>query len=157
MITSIFEFFALGTLGFWILSAILSVVFIACIENDSRWFPTVVLVGLGLAYWKQLAALALGWQAVLIGVIAYTIIGVAWSFFRWYRYIQQAVKQDKNLNHGDYAISVSHNANRITGWIAYWPWSMLWNLTGDFFTTISERLTSVYQNISKRVVENAKK
>lgn len=90
MITTVLEFFALGTLGFWILSAVLSAVFIACIENDSKWFPTVVLLGLGIAYWKQLAALALGWQAILIGVIAYVLIGVAWSFFRWYRYVQKS-------------------------------------------------------------------
>lgn len=155
MITTVLEFFALGTLGFWILSAILSAVFIACIENDSKWFPTVVLLGLGIAYWKQLAALALGWQAILIGVIAYVLIGVAWSFFRWYRYVQKAVKEDSKLKAGDYAIAPSHNSSRIIGWIAYWPWSLIWNITGDFFTTLYERLSNVYQSISDKVANSA--
>jgi hypothetical protein len=41
------------------------------------------------------------------------------------------------------------------GWIAWWPWSLFWNLTQDFFTTIYDAMTGIYEKIAMAVVAKA--
>jgi hypothetical protein len=157
MITSILEFFALGTFGFWVLCSLLSIVFIACIENENHWFPTCVLIALGAIYWKGLVALGLSWQGIAIGVVVYAAAGMVWSIYRWYRFVKEKAEDfrkrygtsltDSQRRDLKSEISVSSNKALITGWIAYWPWSLVWNITGDFFKTIYEQLQGVYQRI----------
>jgi hypothetical protein len=162
MITSILEFFALGTLGFWILCSLISVIFIIALENENHWFPTCLTLAFAGIYWKALAGLALSWHAISLGILVYAVIGIVWSMFRWFRYVKSTADTYRK-EHGDNLrasersslqreISATLNKSRITGWIAYWPWSMLWNLTGDFFKMIYEALQGVYQKISDRAM-----
>jgi hypothetical protein len=157
MITSILEFFALGTFGFWLLCSLLSIVFIACIENENHWLPTVASIALAAIYWKGFVALGMTWQGVAIGVLVYAVAGMVWSIYRWYRFVKEQA-EDYRKRYGTSLtdsqrrdlksdISVSSNKALITGWIAYWPWSLVWNVTGDFFKTIYEQLQGVYQRI----------
>jgi hypothetical protein len=162
MITSILEFFALGTLGFWGLCVLVSIVFVACLENDNRWFPTIITIALAGLYWKSMVAFALGWKAILLFSLVYLLAGVAWSFFRWIRYVKEQAdvwrKENGNtLKEYDLAmlkrkLDVSNNKGRLTGWIAYWPWSLVWNITGDFFTMVYENLQGAYQKIADRAL-----
>ena len=162
MITSILEFFALGTFGFWILCTLASVVFVACLENDNRWFPTVLTVALVGLYWKSLVLLAIGWKAIALGALVYVLAGVVWSLFRWFRYVKSTADEYRATNGSnlkDYqlrelkgSLSATRNKGRITGWIAYWPWSLVWNITGDTFKMIYENLQGVYQKISDRAI-----
>ena len=160
MITSILEFFALGTLGFWLLCTLLSIVFIACIENDNSWFPTCAVVAFAAIYWKSFAVLAIGWPVVIIAALIYVCLGVLWSLFRWTRYVK-AKGEEFREKHGNnltdmarvdlkYAMSASHNKSRIISWIGYWPWSVLWNATGDFFKMLYEGLQGIYKKIADK-------
>lgn len=158
MFTTLLEFFALGTIGFYILLAFISVVFITCIENEHYVSPTVISLVLATVYWKSLYALRLDWRAILIGVLAYVVVGAIWSFFRWFRFIKRLTDEYKESpSEGRYNslksdLKVSNNKSRITGWIAYWPWSLLWNITGDFFKMIYEGLQGVYQKIADKAL-----
>lgn len=162
MITSILEFFALGTFGFWLLCSILSVVFIACLENENQWFPTVVVLALGAIYWNPLAAIGLTWQSIGLGVLIYAAAGVLWSIYRWFRFVKSKADEfrrkygssltDSQRRDLKSEISVSSNKSLITGWIAYWPWSLVWNITGDFFKTIYENLQGIYQKITDKAL-----
>ena len=162
MITSILEFFALGTFGFWLLCSLLSIVFIACLENESQWFPTVAVIAVTAIYWKPLAALGLTWQSIGLGILIYAAAGVAWSIYRWFRFVKFKADECRktygtSLTESQRSslkrdISVSENKSRITGWIAYWPWSLVWNITGDFFKTIYENLQGIYQKITDKAV-----
>jgi hypothetical protein len=162
MITAILEFFALGTIGFWILCSLLSIVFIACIENETHWFPTCALIALGAIYWKPLVALGLAWQGLAIGALVYVVAGMIWSIYRWYRFVKETADKyrqqygntltDSNRSSLKSDISVSSNKALITGWIAYWPWSLVWNITGDFFKTAYEKLQKVYQGITDKAL-----
>lgn len=162
MITPILEFLAFGSLGFWILCSIVSAVFIACIEHENHWFPSCLVVIFAAVYWKAIAAFSLNWQSILLGVAVYAVLGVAWSMFRWTRFVkekadyyrkQYGTKLDKsNRSCLASAIDATSNKSRITGWIAYWPWSLIWNLTGDVFKMLYETLQGVYQKISDRAV-----
>lgn len=162
MITSILEFFALGTLGFWILATLASIIFIACVENENHWLPTTILVALTAVYWKSLAALGLSWQGLTIGIIVYAVAGMVWSIYRWFRFVKTQADDfrkrygtsltDSQRRDLRSEISVSSNKALITGWIAYWPWSLVWNVTGDFFKTIYEQLQGVYQKITDKAL-----
>lgn len=162
MFTAILEFFALGTLGFWLLCSLISVIFIVALENENHWFPTCLTLAFGAVYWKALTTLALSWHALALGLLVYAVIGIVWSMFRWFRFVKAKADYFRE-QHGssltdsqrqDLAreIRASHNKSRITGWIAYWPWSLVWNLTGDFFKMIYEGLQGVYQKISDKAI-----
>ena len=163
MITSIIEFFALGAIGFWILSALISIIFIACIENDTYWFPTITTAAFLAVYWKGFASFNLTWQIIVGGVLSYVVLGVVWSLYRWLQYVRNiaakfrkqygTVLTESQLYDLERKVSVSSNKSLITGWIAYWPWSLIWNISGDFFTAIYERLSNVYQNITNNAVK----
>lgn len=162
MITSILEFFALGTIGFWMLCSLVSVIFIACLENDNQWLPTMVSVALVAIYWKGFVALGMTWQGVAIGVLVYAVAGMLWSVYRWFRYVKEQAASyrqrygvsltDSQRRELKSEISVSDNKSRITGWITYWPWSLLWNIAGDFVKTIYEQLQGVYQRITDKAL-----
>lgn len=159
MITTLFEFFALGTLGFWILISLISITFVACIENDHYTFPTILALAIGTIYWKPLMAFV-NWQSLAIGVLVYVVVGVLWSVFRWFRYVKDLTnKYKKNpsesaLSTLKYALDVSDNKSRITAWIAYWPWSLLWNIIGDLCVTVYEQIEGVYQKITDKALGN---
>lgn len=156
--TAILEFFALGTLGFWLLLTVVSIAFIACVENDHYTFPTIVALILAIVYWKPISNFSISWKAFAIALVAYVVIGVVWSIFRWVRYVKEETDEYKK-DPTEYTLSslknnlkVTNNKSRITGWIAYWPWSLLWNITGDFFKMLSENLQGVYQKIADRAL-----
>jgi hypothetical protein len=170
MIETLFTFFTLGTFGFWLLMAIASVIFISSIENDHYTFPSIILALIGIAYWKPLMSLALDWRGIVACIIGYVVIGMAWSVYRWFRYVKVKIDKYKDeypdapVDGGRYthydtlenSVEVSNNKARITSWIIYWPWSLIWNITGDFFTMVYESMTSIYTNISKKYLDNLK-
>ncbi len=158
MITTILEFFALGTFGFWALCSVLSIVFIACIENENHWFPTLASVGLAAIYWKGFVALGVTWQGLALGALIYVVAGMIWSVYRWFRYVKENadyIRQTfgNTLSASKLAdlkdkVSVINNKSRITGWIAYWPWSFVWNIIGDAVKTAFEWMQNIYQRIT---------
>lgn len=162
MITTVLEFFALGTFGFWLLCGLISIIFVACLEHDNTWFPSVLSVALVALYWKALVLLAIGWQAIAIGVLVYAVSGIVWSMFRWFRYVKSTADTYREEHGGKlteqnrstlvYKLKASNNKSRITAWIAYWPWSLVWNITGDFFKMAYESLQGVYQSIADRAI-----
>ena len=161
--TPLLEFFAIGTLGFWGLITLISIVFIACIENDKYTFPTILFLVFGLIYWKPVSSFHMDWRAISLGVLIYLVAGVAWSIFRWFRYVKTNVAEyNESPSESHYAdlkwkIDAHHNKSRITAWIAYWPWSLVWNIIGDVCVTIYEHLQGVYQNISHKALKNIPK
>ena len=164
MFETLLALFAVGTLWFWILMFFASIIFIAAIENDHYTLPTIVAVVLGVTYWKSIASLP--WQGLLIGFGIYVAIGIAWSVFRWYRWVTVKAAEYRK-RYGDTLtpsrkddiqreIEVSYHKAKLTAWVAWWPWSMIWNLTGDFFNMIYETMLGVYQKIADRAIGNFK-
>lgn len=166
MITSLLEFFALGTVGFWILCSLISIIFIATIENEHYTFPTIVALLFGILYWKAFAALHWDWHGIALGVFIYAVAGVVWSIFRWMRFVKGTVEDytkryGEELSESSHSslkcdISPTHNKSLIVGWIAYWPWSLVWNITGDFFKMIYETMQGFYSGISKKALAGVK-
>ena len=159
MIETITAALAVGTIWFWLLTLIVSTIIITSVENDHYVLPTIALFVVGGLYWKYI--LIAPWQTIGIVLGAFALLGVAWSVFKWNQYVNRIVqeyKKDGNvLSSSDMLklkndISVSNNKARLTGWIAFWPWSLIWSLTGDFFNMLYEAMINVYESITNRAL-----
>lgn len=161
MIETITAALAVGTFWFWLLLALASIIIIACTESEHYHTPSIVAIILGIIYWKDI--LIIPWPVIAIGIGIFAIGGVIWSAFKWLRYVAQIVSNYKR-EHGDmlseqqmallkFAVSVSQNKARITGWIAFWPWSAFWTVTGDFFNMLYDSMFRIYENISNRGIK----
>lgn len=160
MIETILAALAVGTVWFYIILAIASIIFIACIENEHYETPAVVSVILAILYWKAFTAFSLASIALVVG--GYAVAGVLWSVYRWYRFVQKTAFEFRE-EHGNvldnedkeslkYRLKVSNHKSNIIGWIAYWPWSLLWNITGDFFNMLYDAMVNAYQHIADRAL-----
>lgn len=166
MIETLLTFFGVGALGFWLLLCLASTIFIAGVESDRYALSVIATIALGAIYWKPLLALGSNWKLILIFAVLYVIIGTAWSIWRWSKFVQKTVddyksKHPQKLSEIDESvissrIDVTYHKTKITGWIAYWPWSAFWNLTEDFFTMIYDNIKAIYQKISDKAMEKLK-
>lgn len=158
MIETITAALAVGTFWFWALILIVSAIIIGCVENEHYPLPTISLLVFGGLYWKYIVAAPWQTLAIIIGVFA--ICGIAWSVFKWNQRVNRIVSKYKetygtSLNQSNMVrlkteISVANNKAVLTGWIAFWPWSLLWSLTGDFFNMLYDAMSNVYQSITNR-------
>ena len=173
MLESILGFFAFGTLGFWLLIVTLSVIYTISVEVDKHGLAICATILAVLLGWTNMTWLFHNWQLLLIGVAAYGITGGAWSIFRWFRYCRKFIEEnpikaiDKDTWEGGerrkmtpsefYAekLKPSDHKSRLIAWIVYWPWSLLWNFLGDFFTGIYDALANVYNRIAASVIKKA--
>lgn len=48
---------AIGTIWFWLIVVLASIIIIACVENEHYPTPSVVAIILGAIYWKSIVAL----------------------------------------------------------------------------------------------------
>jgi hypothetical protein len=162
MIETLSTIFVVGTVWFWITCLVASVIITATVENDNYVAPTIISIILGIAYWKYLSLIS--WQAFVIGISVYIVVGMIWSTYRWYNWVCKRVSEYKE-DHGrkstfttdqkEYLISdvtVYHHKDQIIAWIMFWPWSMIWNLTGDFFNMVYYSMIGIYDKISKKAL-----
>lgn len=125
------------------------------------------------------------WYYVLLTILAYGAVGGLNSLYRWFKYCRKYVRdnppesferdvwttdsrgenkkvrmspekmrEEAEERYRTY-LSPSRHYGRIMGWIIYWPWSLLWNLLGDFFTSIYESLASLYKRIATSAIKRA--
>ena len=162
MINTLLTAIGIGTIWFWVITFVASIIFIASIENDHYKTPTAVLALLGLIYWKDITATGYGWQTIVIAIAIYAIVGIIWSAFRWFKYVKShaeeyrkiygnTLKEDR-MRELKRMVDVTDNKSKIVGWVAWWPWSMFWNLLGDFFTFVYEQVQGIYQKIADKAV-----
>ena len=161
MIETILTAFAFGTIWFWLLATVASIIIISCVENEHYPTPSIVAILLGIVYWKQIVAAPWHVIALVIGVFA--LCGLLWSTFKWFRFVNKQVARfrelygtaldERQMRELKEEISVSNHKATITGWIAFWPWSLLWSLTGDFFNTLYDAMTNIYQKITDHGVK----
>jgi hypothetical protein len=162
----ILAFFAFGELGFWLGIAALSVVYTIATERDTHGFAifaTLLAIGLFWNVWIALGA-AVAWPFLLIGIGAYALAGGAWSVFRWFKYCREYIASHPYTTpaSGHSALAYYKNElrpgkhkSRLIGWIAYWPWSLIWNIAGDTLTAIYDMLVNVYQRTADSVIKKA--
>jgi hypothetical protein len=107
-------------------------------------------------------------QTLGICIVAYLVIGVIWSFWRFKRYIDKLVDaynddpsptkyQRERL---DSDIALNRNKSRIVSWIIVCPFSVVENIAGDVVRLLSNfvsgSLRYVYESIIKSATKNIK-
>lgn len=145
----------------------LSIFYIITAEDNSYWALSILgTILASIIYCKPiLAFVTSSWYIALATIAVYGIVGAAWSVFRWFKFCKYTVKEypyrgtDTFYKTADEyytsILNISTHKSRLIGWIIYWPWSMLWNIVGDFFTGIYDTLDGVYRRVANYVVKNA--
>lgn len=109
---------------------------------------------------------------IILSVIAWVFIGVAWSFFRWYVYLKDS-KRRQDDNYQDFVKNekkwdrkverelkytipqAEDNKERITTWMVYWPFSVLGYLATNpiqrMYRWIYEHVSGVYDKMTVSV------
>lgn len=164
----ILEAIAFGTVGFYVLLAVLTIFLIGLTEFSRPWISTIILSIFLVYYSKPLLVLAgsVGLWAILGG---YIVVGVVWSLYKWRRHVRATFKEARDISSGLMAhinrngpdftqhfytlINPSENKGMLYNWIAFWPWSFIWSITGGLFRNLYELLAGRYQAIT----DNAKK
>jgi hypothetical protein len=167
--TTFLALFEVGAIGFWLLLTFASIVYIVALESRKFWLSLVVTLGLLAGYGKTL--LAQNWTIgnILAAVGIWALAGVLWSIYRWFRHVRTEVEKLKNKE-GEYGrtyvtnlegvfdnnTSPAQHKAEITAWIAYWPWSLAWHFTSEFWTNLYEMVKGIYQNITDRAKADVK-
>jgi hypothetical protein len=146
---------------------LLFIVDIVLVENDCfGWTTTSLLAGLGLAAYFGADVNPFVWAWANVGSILeffllFWAAGALWSVLKWYLYLLKvrdrarkyaASGGTKSRPRDSYA---SENKYRIMGWIAYWPFSMVGSIFGDFLSRIVKNiyrvLSSLYEAMGDKV------
>lgn len=172
LLAAILAFFVFPSVGFFIGLLALSVVYTIATERDIHGFAIFATV-LGVAlFWSTISLAFAAWHLLLIGAAAYALAGGAWSVFRWFKYCREyIVNHPYNSPVSDYSggkevrltateyykkeLRPGKHKSRLIGWIAYWPWSLIWNIAGDTLTAIYDALANVYQRTADAVIKKA--
>tara|TARA_B110000503_G_C7099463_1_gene393126 strand:- start:221 stop:751 length:531 start_codon:yes stop_codon:yes gene_type:complete len=166
----VWEFLAVGALGFWLLLVLSAILMSEMLDNDAPGWATIVamvtvavLVVFGGV--NPISYLAEHPGEIVLGIAAYFFAGAVWSLVKWYFWL---VKLRRRIDAGEAQDRVLYTAgvrqfpphpgdhkSRIIGWIALWPASMLWTMINDPVRRAAEeiyaRLGGTYQHISNRV------
>jgi hypothetical protein len=176
MLETLLGCFAFGTLGFWGVIIALSIIYTIATEQDTHAMAVISTIVAGLLLWHPLVTVMTHWHLTLIILLAYGAIGGAWSVFRWFKYCRAYIAKDAYhtaeaselrgwkdtapyiMNPSEFyasKLNPSKHKSRLIGWISYWPWSLVWTVSGDFLTGIYDALSNVYSRIALSVIEKA--
>jgi hypothetical protein len=163
--------FAVGTLWFWLLLTAVVIAMIAFIEKEeqSGTGATILLIGFlvftGVFGGKEDYLSAGSWiidnPFTIIGVfLGYLLLGVVWSFVKWYLFLNDLRAKCKENGNKVYAEQISfwRNKSRILVWMSYWPFSAVWFVVHDpivrSFKFLQTKLAATYQKISDKMFKD---
>ncbi len=155
---TLFTLFAVGTLAFWLLLIIANLILAAAIDHNKPVFGSIVLASLIFMCWEPIHHhLTLG--SVILYSFCYLVIGMLWSIFQWFKFSAKIIEKFKTAYGNELSkiqlislkseLSLSYWKSMIITWIAYWPWSVFWNLFGDILEAIYNSLSKVYSSVSQ--------
>lgn len=149
---------ALFSFPFWIAAYVL-----AAILLDFGHIKTSALFAVAFGFVAhhlfrdQLPADWRGWAYI---VIAYLLIGTVWSTFKWFRHcdrvtfkLSEDIKGMPSPAREDYKrgaqkrIQPSNNLDKLTSWIALWPFSISGTLLADAYRIIDTIVTRYFKGV----------
>lgn len=160
-----------SALTVYVLMAVAGVLLFIAAYNDS----------LAVTFWVTVAAL-LGFQFltsvdpwgyvrdnpkdIAFWALAYLPIGVAWSFFRWWRVLKDAAANLLSYRHHysdqhrweehvrDHMPKAANNKSSIVCWITYWPFSVASYLLVDILCDIGNWIYNLFSGLYQRVADH---
>lgn len=165
----LFEF---ASVGFWLMIFVISIIMIAFLENSKSpgsWCTFTVLATFAALYWLGSGAtLKELWFHIehnilqtLIYFVFYILVGIVWSFVEWRWYVaEKADKFRRSGKTGDmnvrlYMPTVGENKARLSTWIFYWPWSVLWFVSHKPIETLYKEILKVTTRVYNKITESA--
>lgn len=153
---AIFGFFA-GLLITWPALAIVVVLGVIFEHNEAHGFATfLALVAMVTSYFLFHVSLLM----ILYGAIAYIVIGLVWSFYRYKRHADKVVARNEGKDRAtkERALEALHPKNMlssITAWILIWPFSVVENAIGDIINAVQLLVTKFFRGVYHRVYDSA--
>lgn len=96
--------------------------------------------------------------------VAYLVVGVAWSFWRYRRFVRSAVERITRESHSPDILSIklgslkpSSNTEKIVGWVIVWPFSAVDSIVGDLISIVTELVTTTFRKIYVSIYNAATK
>jgi hypothetical protein len=126
-------------------------------HNDSRgWAIFWMILAAAVAYF----AFSISLTSLIIGAVAYIVIGLFWSFWRYKRHATKVVEKFKTATaiEKERALKALHPKemlSTITAWIMIWPFSMIENMIGDLITGIQMLVTKFFRGVYHKVYDSA--
>jgi len=126
-------------------------------HNDSRgWSIFWMILAAVVAYFAFNVSL----MSLIIGAVAYVIIGLFWSFWRYKRHASRIVEKFRTATpvEKERALKALHPKemlSTITAWIMIWPFSMVENMIGDLITGIQMLVTKFFRGVYHKVYDSA--
>ena len=162
---------AFGTIGFWVLLILVSILLLVFIEYEEGGAATLTLLcflwiqqlfGVNIVHYTCTHTLR-----IVVGILGYLLAGVVWGVVKWwffvkdrrYKYDEEYSKflENKGVGwtwdeyvkaHGLGKPTASEHKERILEWMSFWPWSLLWTLIND---PIRKAFRAIYRHIQNRL------
>jgi hypothetical protein len=161
---------AFGGILFWILFSVFMIAIITCVEEFEKdgynranfgWpiFLNVVVIACLYFFYRSEINLGLTTTQIILFSLAYIGIGLAWSFFKWLKFVKYKYRQYLKAQNSSYSRTmedfkpkVSEEKDQLISWIVFWPYSMVRyafvQLLGDLMDELIKRFTGVYNTIT---------
>lgn len=169
--------FLFGSVLFWvIISLTLLVILITTeIEESNSWGGFILILTFCALYFggnsneinSLLKSISQNPETLFLCFFGYILIGVIWSFVKWYFYL---ISLKENLTTQKWEnvyisqkdkFNAKYNKERIVNWMLYWPISALWTLVNQplrkLFNRIYVGVEKQFQKISDKVTNDLKK
>lgn len=150
---------AAGFIAGWAVVILLVLLFFGILSehNDSSgWSVFFMLIAGAVVY----MAFSVSWMMLAVYSVAYIVIGLFWSFWRYKRHAAKVVEQHKNSDarQKEFALQRLHPKamlGTITAWIMVWPFNFIQNMLGDLITAIQSLVTKFFRGIYHRIYDAA--
>lgn len=137
--------------GWVIAAAILAIIFIFCalesaLEYNYRnngggtWVSVITAVFFVIYFlddheaFKRFTGFIINYPGrIILIIVFYMLIGLVWSLAKWLLFLKKYKEYYNGWGSAGRPIA-KNNSNRIITWMSYWPFSILWELIGNFFT-----------------------
>lgn len=152
MIELIYAFFVGNILALVGLLVVLTVIF-EHKEKTSMAIMTFIFTTFCVFYF---GTIEFELKKFLMALLAYGIIGVVWSFWRYKRYVEVKSAEMSQFDQRYFNLALEslqpkNMTGKIVQWIIIWPFSMIENILGDLIVLIEKIVTgslnSIYQKI----------
>lgn len=126
-------------------------------HNGARgWSVFTALVVAAVAY----IAFNVSLITIAIGAVAYVVVGLVWSFWRYKRHAAKVVEEKRNSSamEKERALRELHPRamlGTITAWIMIWPFSMVENIVGDLINLIQSLVTKFFRGVYHNIYDAA--
>lgn len=125
-------------------------------NNSSGWAVFWMLLSSAVV----LVAFNLPLTWLSIGAVAYIMIGLVWSFWRYKRHVSKMVEEyrESSAMERERILRRLHPREMlgtITAWIMVWPFSLVENLIGDIINFVQTLVTRIFRGIYFKIYESA--